>query len=109
MVAVKGRRGPAVRPDAPEASVTFVVRDVQAPTAQAGQAPPDSMAQHSAARLERLRSLEAPEVTGGSRAAGSPDAEAEVTIISAEGRRQQREAEEEAGHVRRFRRALSGD
>jgi hypothetical protein len=67
------------------------------------------MAQHSAARLERLRSLEAPEVTGGSRAAGSPDAEAEVTIISAEGRRQQREAEEEAGHVRRFRRALSGD
>jgi hypothetical protein len=35
--------------------------------------------------------------------------EAEVTIISAEGRRQLREAEEQAGHVRRFRKALSGD
>ncbi|HEY7085992.1 MAG TPA: hypothetical protein VH519_14375 [Hyphomicrobiaceae bacterium] len=108
-VAAQARRGPGVRRDAPEASVTFVVRDGQAPATQAWEAPPDSMAQHSTARLERLRSLEAPEVGGGSRAARGSDAEAEVTIISADGRRQQREAEEEAGHVRRFRRALSGD
>jgi hypothetical protein len=103
----KGRRGPGV--DAPEASVTFVVRDVEPPTTPAGDAPPDSLVQESDARLERLRSLEAPEVTGRSRAAAGSNAEADVTIISAEGRRQQRAAEEEAGHVRRFRRALSGD
>jgi len=99
--AAKGRRGSGVGRDASEASVTFVVREVQAP--------PDSMAEHTDARLERLRSLEAREMTGRSEAAGGTDAEAEVTIISAEGRRQQREAEEVAGHVRRFRRALSGD
>jgi hypothetical protein len=109
-VAAKGRRGPAgVRADAPEASVTFVVREVQSPSTQAGEAPPDTMAEHVGARFERLRSLEAREMTGGSLAAGLTDAEAEVTIISGEGRRQQRKAEEEAGNVRRFRRALSGD
>jgi len=108
-VAGKGRRDPLVRRDAPEASVTFVVREAQAPSTQAGAAPPKSMAQESDARLERVHSLEAREVAGRSQAAGGTDAEAEVTIISAEGRRQQREAEAKAGHVRRFRRALSGD
>ena len=106
-VATKGRRGPGVGQDAPEASVTFVVREVQAPSQ--AQAPTDSMAQHADTPLERLRSLEAREVIGRSQAADGADAEAEVTIISAEGRRQQRKAEEQAGHVRRFRRALSGD
>jgi hypothetical protein len=100
-VAAKGRRGPGVGRDAPEASVTFVVREVQAPR--------ESTAEHADARLERLRSLDALELTRRSEAAGGSDAEAEVTIISAEGRRQQREAEEEADRVRRFRRALSGD
>jgi hypothetical protein len=108
-VAAKGRRDPLVRQDAPEASVTFVVREAQVPASRAGAAPDKSMAQESAARLERVHGLEVPEVTGGSQAAGGMDAEAEVTIISAEGRRQQREAEAKAGHVRRFRRALSGD
>ena len=101
-------RGPGVRRDPPEASVTFVVREVQAPSTQteiAGEA----MASHDDARLERLRSFEARETTAGSQAGGGTDVEAEVTIISAEGRRQQREAEAQAGHVRRFRRALSGD
>src|SRR5215831_3615180 len=100
-VAAKGRRGPGVGRDASEASVTFVVREVEAP--------PGSTAEHADARLERLRSLEALEMTGRPEVAGGTDAEAEVTIISAEGRRQQREAEAEASHVRRFRRALSGD
>ena len=108
-VAAKGRPDPLVRRDAPEASVTFVVREAPAPSTQAGAAPPKSMAHESDARLERVRSLEARELTGRSQAAGGTDAEAEVTIISAEGRRQQREAEEKAGDVRRFRRALSGD
>jgi len=101
-------RGPGVRRDPPEASVTFVVREVQAPSTQteiAGEA----MASHGDVRLERLRSFEARETTAGSQAGGGTDVEAEVTIISAEGRRQQREAEAQAGHVRRFRRALSGD
>jgi len=107
-VAVKGRRGPRVRADAPEASVTFVVREVQSPSPP-GAAPADTTAEHIGERLERLRGLEAREATARSYAAGVSDAEAEVTIISAEGRRQLRKAEEEADHVRRFRRALSGD
>src|SRR5262245_44223120 len=102
-LAAKGRRGSRVRADAPEASVTFVVREVQSPP---GAAPADTTAEHIGGRLERLRSLEAREATERSHAAGVSDAEAEVTIVSAEGRRQQRRAEEEAGHVRRFRRAL---
>jgi hypothetical protein len=106
-VAAKARRGLGVGPDAPEASVTFVVREV-APSTQP-QAPSDGLAEHADARLERLHNFAALEVSGRSQAAGGTDAEAEVTIISAEGRRQQREAEKEAGHVRRFRRALSGD
>jgi hypothetical protein len=108
-VAAKGRRDRMVRRDALEASVTFVVREAQAPATQAGAAPPKCMAQESDARPERVHSLEAREVTGRSQATSGIDAEAEVTIISAEGRRQQREAEAKAGHVRRFRRALSGD
>jgi hypothetical protein len=108
-VAAKGRRDALVRRDAPEASVTFVVREAQAPSTQAGAALPKSKAQESAARFERVHSLEAREVPGRSQAADGADVEAEVTIISAEGRRQQREAEAMAGHVRRFRRALSGD
>ncbi|HSR80252.1 MAG TPA: hypothetical protein VLL28_05675, partial [Hyphomicrobiaceae bacterium] len=107
-VAAKGRRGPRVGQDAPEASVTFVVREVQAPSTQT-EVPSDGMAEHADARLEHLRSFEVREVAGSTQATGGTDAEAEVTIISAEGRRQQREAEKEAGHVRRFRRALSGD
>jgi hypothetical protein len=101
-------RGP-VRREAPEASVTFVVREVQAPSTQAGQVAGEAMAEHTDARLERLRSFEAREMTASSQVGGGTDVEAEVTIISAEGRRQQREAEAQAGHVRRFRRALSGD
>jgi hypothetical protein len=102
------RRRPRVGRDAPEASVTFVVREVEAPSTHT-EAPSDGMAGHADARLEHLRGFEAREVTGRNQAAGGTDAEAEVTIISAEGRRRQREAEKEAGDVRRFRRALSGD
>jgi hypothetical protein len=106
--ATKSGRGPAVR-DAPEASVTFVVREVVSSSTEAQGPSPETMTESSHARLERLRSLEAAEATGGSQAVSITDVEAQVTIISPEGRRQQREAEEEAGHVRRFRRALSGD
>jgi hypothetical protein len=66
------------------------------------------MTEHPDARLERLRRFEGQQAAGRSQAACT-DVEAEVTIISAEGRRQQREAEAEAGNVQRFRRALSGD
>jgi hypothetical protein len=100
---------PGVRRDPPEASVTFVVREVQAPSTQPGEVAGEAMAEHIEARLERLRNFEARQMTASSQAGGGTDVEAEVTIISAEGRRQQREAEARAGHVRRFRRALSGD
>ena len=105
------RRGPdggkaqapaAVGVNPPEASVTFVVREmppVSTPTAEPLPEPPAAHLGGCDARPQDQP-----------RSAGPvAPAEAEVTIISGEGRRLQREAEEHAGHVRRFRRALTGD
>jgi hypothetical protein len=92
----KAQAGPAVH--VPEASVTFVVREMPSGSTAPGEPLPEP------AVGERLLSCDArPQVTG------QRTEEAEVTIISEEGRRQRREAEEQAGHVRRFRRTLSGD
>src|SRR5262249_39614554 len=98
----KDRAGPAVPEHPAEAPVTFVVREIGSAT----ERPPDSCAEPRPARP--------PGLDGGGtdrpHSAGVAfSEEAEVTIISAEGRRQLREAEEQAGHVRRFRKALSGD
>ena len=96
----KAQAGPAVH--VPEASVTFVVREMPSGSTAPGEPLPESAPEPAVE--ERLRSCEArPQVSG------QRTEEAEVTIISEEGRRQRREAEEQAGHVRRFRRALSGD
>jgi hypothetical protein len=98
----KDRAGPAVPAHPAEASVTFVVREI----GSAAEPPPDSGATPRPASLLGLDGG----VTDRPHAAGvAISEEAEVTIISAEGRRQLREAEERAGHVRRFRKALSGD
>jgi hypothetical protein len=100
----KVQAGPAVGANPPEASVTFVVREMPSVSMPTAEPLPEPPAAH-------LGGCEArPQLTPQPRSAGAvtPE-EAEVTIISGEGRRQQREAEEQAGHVRRFRRALSGD
>jgi hypothetical protein len=87
------------------------VRETRAPLLPSAEQTPDLGAERSSALLERLRSLnEAPEPTGAAHSPSDTAAEeAEVTIISADGLRQRREADERAGIVRRFRKALSGD
>jgi len=110
----KDRRGPAVRGAAPEeASVTFVVRERQSasmpsaePSSGSGS---QSWAEPSAASLQSRRDGDPSEEATAAPHFGAASEEAEVAIISAEGRRQEREADQRAGHVRRFRRALSGD
>jgi hypothetical protein len=61
--------------------------------------------------FDRLRSLEEEPASRAESYSPSTDSgeEAEVTIVSAEGLRQRREAEERNTIVRRFRKALSGD
>ena len=67
--------------------------------------------ERNSALFERLRSLdEAPEPAGQTHSpADAADEEAEVTIVSVEQLKAAREADERAGIVRRFRKALSGD
>jgi len=109
----KDRRGPAARGAAPEeASVTFVVRERQA--ASMPSAEPSSGSGSQSWGEPSAASLQSPgdgDARGEATAPhfGAASEEAEVAIISAEGRRQAREADQRAGHVRRFRRALSGD
>ena len=103
---------PPVSTDPPEATVTFVVRESSAPILPSADLPPDLGTQRNSDLFERLRNLRAspPQPTGGQvDAPAAPVEEAEVTIISAEGLRLRREAEERADFVQRFRKALSGD
>ena len=103
---------PPVSTDPPEATVTFVVRETSAPMLPSADMPPDLGTQRNSDLFERLRGLRAaPPQPAGDRvdAPAAPVEEAEVTIISAEGLRLRREAEERAGFVQRFRKALSGD
>ncbi len=97
--------------DPPEATVTFVVREVRAPLPPSAELQSDLGTEPNSALLDRLRSLEdepAPpgETYSPSKVSGE---EAEVTIVSAENLKQRREAEERDDIVRRFRKALSGD
>jgi len=104
----KAQSGPA---DPPEATVTFVVREARAPLPPAAELQSDLGAEPDSALFDRLRSLEEEPVPPGetyspSKVSGE---EAEVTIVSVEGLKQRREAEERDNIVRRFRKALSGD
>jgi hypothetical protein len=104
----KTQSGPA---DPPEATVTFVVREARPPLLPSAELPPDLGTERNSALFDRLRSLdEAPappgETYSPSKLSGE---EAEVTIVSVEGLKQRREAEERGNIVRRFRKALSGD
>ena len=97
--------------DPPEATVTFVVRETRAPLLPSAELPSDLGTERNSALFDRLRSLdEAPEPPATTYSpSDAADEEAEVTIVSVEDLRQRREAEERAGIVRRFRKALSGD
>ena len=102
------RQANRVPAEPPEATVTFVVRESRAPLLPAEEPPPDLGTERNLALFERRRSLN--EVPESADATYPPaDEEAEVTIVPTEGLRQRREAEDRAGIVRRFRKALSGD
>ena len=105
------RQAQPVPADPPEATVTFVVRETRAPLLPSAELPPDLGTERNSALFDRLRSLEeAPEPPGetyspsdaATRKPRSPSSRSEDL-------RQRREAEERAGIVRRFRKALSGD
>jgi hypothetical protein len=105
------RQAHPVAADPPEATVTFVVRETRAPLLPSAEVSADLGTKRDPALLERLRSLnEAPEPPAQTYSpSDATDEEAEVTIVSVEHLRQRRAAEERAGIVRRFRKALSGD
>jgi hypothetical protein len=93
-----------------EATVTFVRREPLLPSAQL---PADLGTSRHSELFERLRGLEeGEEPAAGEATFASPydtAEEAEVTIVSGESARLQREAEARAGTIRRLRKALSGD
>jgi hypothetical protein len=93
-----------------EATVTFVRRELLLPSAQL---PADLGTSRHSELFERLRGLEeGEEPAAGEATFASPNdnaEEAEVTIVSGESARLQREAEARAGTIRRLRKALSGD
>jgi hypothetical protein len=93
-----------------EATVTFVRREPLLPSAQL---PADLGTSRHSELFERLRDLEeGEEPTAGAAIFAPPNdnaEEAEVTIVSGESARLQREAEARAGTIRRLRKALSGD
>ena len=96
--------------DQEEATVSFVRREPLLPSAQL---PADLGTERASVLFERLRGLgehSGPAATTAAFARPSDGAEeAEVSIVSAEGARERREAEERAGTIRRLRKALSGD
>jgi hypothetical protein len=94
-----------------EAEVSFVRREPLLPSAQL---PADLGTDRASPLFERLRGLseEEPAPSEPETPFASPiddGGEAEVTIVSGEASRRQRQAEERAGTVRRLRKALSGD
>jgi hypothetical protein len=94
-----------------EAEVSFVRREPLLPSAQL---PADLGTDRASPLFERLRGLKEEEQapTEPETPFASPiddGGEAEVTIVSGEAARRQRQAEERAGTVRRLRKALSGD
>jgi hypothetical protein len=94
-----------------EAEVSFVRREPLLPSAHL---PSDLGTDRASPLFERLRGLrekeQAPVEPETPFASPIDDAgEAEVSIVSGEAARQQRQAEEKAGTVRRLRKALSGD
>jgi hypothetical protein len=102
------RKPPAAIPEPEEATVTFVVRassDHRPPAAEPAEAGPAHEAAPSQSPGRVGDTLEGEAFSP----AEHSGVEAEVTIHSPEGLRAQREAEERANIVRRFRKALSGD
>ena len=94
-----------------EAEVSFVRREPLLPSAHL---PSDLGTDRASPLFERLRGLSEEEQapTEPETPFASPiddGGEAEVTIVSGEAARRQRQAEEKAGTVRRLRKALSGD
>ena len=94
-----------------EAEVSFVRREPLLPSAHL---PADLGTDRASPLFERLRGLSEEEQapTEPETPFASPiddGGEAEVTIVSGEAARRQRQAEEKAGTVRRLRKALSGD
>jgi hypothetical protein len=94
-----------------EAEVSFVRREPLLPSAHL---PSDLGTDRASPLFERLRGLSEEEQapTEPETPFASPiddTGEAEVTIVSGESARRQRQAEEKAGTVRRLRKALSGD
>ncbi len=98
--------------DPPEATVTFVVRETRSPLLPSAEQSADLGTERKSALFDRLRDLDevAPEQAGQTHSlADAADEEAEVTIVTVEQLKEMRAAEERAGIVRRFRKALSGD
>jgi hypothetical protein len=98
--------------DPPEATVTFVVREARAPLLPSADQSADLGTERKSALFDRLRDLDevAPEQAGQTHSlADAADEEAEVTIVTVEQLKEMRAADERAGIVRRFRKALSGD
>ena len=94
-----------------EAEVSFVRREPLLPSAQL---PADLGTDRASPLFQRLRGLSEEEQapTEPETPFASPiddGGEAEVSIVSGEAARRQRQAEEKAGTVRRLRKALSGD
>ena len=106
---------PPPRPEATEATVTFVVRESGAPPLPQAKATTESADEAVPELFEALLAPEGEreppdqptgEDDGGP---GQGGEEAEVTILSSEGVRLRQEAEQRAGIVRRFRKALTGE
>jgi hypothetical protein len=106
------RKAHPIPADPPEATVTFVVRESRAPLLPSAGQPPELGTGRNSAMFDRAGSLDEEPAPPGETYSLSKDEsgeEAEVTILTAEGLRQRREAEERDNIVRRFRKALSGD
>ena len=89
-----------------------MVRETRSPLLPSAEQSADLGTERKSALFDRLRDLDevAPEQAGQTHSlADSADEEAEVTIVTVEQLKEMRAAEERAGIVRRFRKALSGD
>ena len=101
-----GRKVKPANPEPPEATVTFVVRATTSPPETTAQAAGGNDQVSEPSWLERRRASARHD--GAAQFARDVE-EAEVTILTPESLEEQRKAEEHAGVVSRFRKALSGE
>ena len=106
-----GRNVKPANPEPPEATVTFVVRATTSPPETTAQAAGGNDEASEPSWLERRRGRggSASERHDGAAQFARDVEEAEVTILTPESLEEQRRAEEHAGVVSRFRKALSGE